>query len=71
MLNNLRAEMVRHGVSVTDIAKEIGRSDRTVRDKIKGKGEFSMPEAEAIRNAFFPEMSLEYLFARDANQTNT
>lgn len=64
MLSNLRAEMARFNVSPADIAKEIGKSDRCVRDKISGKTDVSVPEAMGIRDRFFPGLSLEYLFAR-------
>lgn len=66
MLNNLKAEMVRNGVSAMAIADAIGRTSRTVRDKIIGRCEFYISEAIAIRARFFPGMSLEYLFADDS-----
>lgn len=65
MLNNLRAEMVRNHISSVDIAKAIGRSDRTVRDKLRGKSLFSIQDAAVVRDALFPDVSLEYLFARE------
>lgn len=37
MLSNLRAEMVRAGVSVDDMAAKTGKSCRTIRDRLKGK----------------------------------
>ena len=67
MLSNLRAEMARFDVSPADIAKEIGKSDRCVRDKISGKTDVSIPEAMDIRDRFFPGLSLEYLFARSVS----
>ena len=54
--------MVRNGVSVMAIANEIGKTDRTVRDKLSGKCEFYITEAMAIKTRFFPDMSFEYLF---------
>lgn len=68
MLNNLKAEMARANVSIPAIAEVIRRSDRTVRERIKGHGYFSMPDAMAVRDAFFPGMDLEYLFARTGQQ---
>lgn len=64
MLSNLKAEMVRLGVSVDDMATEAGKSSRTIREKLKGKVVFTIDEAMDIRNKFFPGMDLEYLFAR-------
>lgn len=67
MLSNLRAEMIRYNVSIAKIAQVIGKTDRSVRDKVNGKYEFSVPEAGLIRDTFFPGMSLEYLFAKSKN----
>lgn len=64
MLNNLKAEMGRHGVTVEDIRLLINKTDRCVRDKINGKTGFSFSEAIKIRDAFFCGLSLEYLFAQ-------
>ena len=64
MLSNLRAEMVRAGVSVDDMAAKMGKSCRTIRDRLKGKVMFPIDEAFTVRNAFFPGMDLEYLFTQ-------
>lgn len=65
MLCNLKAEMARRSISILDIAKEIGRTDRSVREKISGRTQFSMPEAAMVRDKFFPGYSLEYLFTNE------
>jgi len=62
MLLNLKAEMSRGKVRPDDIQKLIGRSRRCVDDKLSERSSFSLPEAIRIRDAFFPGMSLEYLF---------
>lgn len=49
MLSNLRAEMVRTGVSVDDVAVRTGKSCRTIRDRIKGKVMFPIDEASCVR----------------------
>ena len=64
MLSNLKAEMVRLGVSVDDMAAGAGKSNRTIRERLKGKVVFPIDEAMDIRDKFFPGMDLEYLFAR-------
>lgn len=71
MLCNLKAEMARRSISSIDIAKEIGRTDRSVREKISGRSQFSMPEATAVRNKFFPGFSLEYLFTNEQENNQT
>lgn len=67
MLNNLRAEMTRSNVSAVDLAKTINKSDRSVRDKIRERHEFTISEIVAIRDAHFPGCSLEYLSASSSD----
>lgn len=62
-MNNLRAEMQRNNISFDDIARCIGKSERTARDKEACRVAFTLPEAIKIRDSFFRGMSLEYLFA--------
>lgn len=64
MLRNLKAEMVRANISVAEIAAFSGKSSRTISDRIKGKVQFPIQEAINVKDAFFPDMDLEYLFAR-------
>lgn len=70
MFPNLRAEMARCGVTATDLSKVAHKTDRSIRDKIGGRGDFTLTEIYAIRDAFFPEMTLEYLFERDTGQSS-
>ena len=62
MFRNLKAEMVRKRVSKKEMAALIGVSYNTICNKIKGKQKFFYDEACKIREHFFPELSLEYLF---------
>lgn len=64
-MKNLQAEMQRRGVSVGDIQMLLGCSERTVRNKIYENTDFTFPECLAIRNTFFKDIRLEYLFASD------
>lgn len=70
MFPNLRAEMMRHNVTAVDISQVTHKTDRSIRDKIAGRGDFSLTEVYAIRDAFFPGMDLEYLFARNTGQSS-
>lgn len=63
MLSNLKAEMARSNVSTSEIAAVSGKSCRTITDRIKGKGQFPIQDAIKVKNALFPGMDLEYLFA--------
>lgn len=62
-LRNLQAEMARHGIRCGTIATVIDKSERSVRDKVSGKRDFTLPEVFAIQRELFPESTIEYLFA--------
>ena len=60
--------MARFSVSVGDLSRAIKKSDRAVRDKINEEYDFTFPESKVIRDTYFPELSLEYLFASSTEQ---
>lgn len=62
MYKNLEAEMVRKGITRKDLAELLDVRYATVVDKLKGKFSFSLDEAFKIRNKYFPDLSIEYLF---------
>jgi len=66
MLKNLVAEMARRQVTRRDIARTLGISYGTVIVKIKGDYDFTVSEAQKIRNTYFPDLTIEYLFAKEA-----
>lgn len=67
-MKNLQAEMKRFGVSVSEIQRILGCTEKTARNKISGASEFSIQEAIAIRNILFPGLRLEYLYQRDVEE---
>ena len=67
MYANLEAEMIRTGVENRDLARIIGKNERTVRNKKSGETEFTYAEALAIRDNLFPELTLEYLMKKTTN----
>lgn len=62
MHRNLMAEMARHGYKLRDVQAVLGKTDKTISDKIKGKRDFSVTEAFAIQRELFPELDINYLF---------
>jgi len=68
MLCNLKAEMARKQISAEMLAKAVGKSSRSMTDKVAGKFDFTFPECTTIRDKFFPGMSLEYLFAAEQGE---
>lgn len=65
MFRNLKAEMVRTGITKKDIAKLLGLRYGTVIDKLNGKYPFKLDEAIKIRQVFFQSLTFEYLFMPD------
>ena len=64
-LSNLEAEMKRKGVSRSDIADTINVSYRTIHAKFNGESEWSYSDCVKVRDKYFSDMSLEYLFQID------
>lgn len=67
-MRNLKAEMLRNSITMEQIANVIGRSTRTVSDKIHGRFPLTLEEALKIRDTFFKGMSIEFLFSPDNEQ---
>jgi hypothetical protein len=62
---NLEAEMKRRGISRNDIAICLSISYSTVHSRFNGKSEWLYNECLKIRDTFFPDLDLDYLFATD------
>lgn len=63
MLTNLEKVRKEKGVSLVDMADVLKVRYQTISDKINGNSDFKFREAVMIKNAFFPEYELEYLFS--------
>lgn len=62
MLKNLIAEMARKNLLYRDIASVIEKDEKSVANKIYCRTEFTRKEMVLIKKAYFPELSLDYLF---------
>ncbi len=62
MYKNLVAEMAKERITQKQIADTIGIHPNSVFNKLDGKTPFTIEQAFAIKKAFFPEQSLNYLF---------
>jgi len=60
---NLRAEMARHGVTNKDLSNEFACSIGQISRRFNLDVEFNHTEMKKIRGTFFPNLSLDYLFA--------
>jgi len=63
MYPNLKAEMVRKGLSLKDLAKQVDIRYETFCKKCRGDAEFTIPEIYKIIEIF--GMSFEYLFKKE------
>nr|DAO28121.1 MAG TPA: Regulatory protein [Caudoviricetes sp.] len=62
MFKNLQKEMKEQHISNRDLARAIGKDERSISNKLSGRTDFTRIEMFTIRDTFFPEMTLEYLF---------
>lgn len=64
--SNLVAEMARKGVTIKKIAETMGKSVSKISKNINGTGgDFNIEEALFIRDTFFQNCEIEYLFRRE------
>lgn len=61
-IENLEAEMKRSKISRSDIAHTLGLSYRTIHSRFNGESEWAYSECVKVRNTYFPDMELSYLF---------
>lgn len=62
MFNRLDALMKQNRVTQAQLAQCTSKTERSIRNKLAGRQPFTLEEAIAIRNRFFPDEELEALF---------
>lgn len=65
MFPNLEAEMARGKITQSSIALLLGITPTTLSFKLNGKSPIFLKECVKIKNAFFPDKTLDYLFATE------
>lgn len=68
MYPNLDAEMARKGLRRKDLAWMFKDRIATVSDKLNGKSPILIDEAFKIKETYFPDLSLDYLFEQDTKE---
>lgn len=68
MLSNLEKVRKQNKVTLVDLADLLEVRYQTVADKINGVSDFKFGEALLIKNTFFPEYEIEFLFSTEKNQ---
>jgi len=64
MFKNLLVEMMRKDITKKMIAKELQKSYETIKSRFKGKTQWKENEMFCIRDKFFPDKTIEYLFEK-------
>lgn len=64
-VENLEAEMKRNKISRSDIANLLGLSYRTIHSRFNGESEWGYAECVKVRDTYFPDKTLDYLFVTD------
>lgn len=59
----LAGEIAKRGIKKKAIAQAIGVSGRALNNKMRGESAFTWPEVKVIRNSFFPDFTVDDLFA--------
>ena len=59
---NLKAEMTRHGITVSELAAVWNTTERTVTNRLNGTTEITFAQCRAARDSLFPGMTIDYLF---------
>lgn len=62
MFPNLRAEMARENIKPANISSTLDITYDSVINKLNGKTDFTRAEIFKIRDVFFPDLTLDYLF---------
>ena len=64
---NLAGEIARRGVKKAAISRHLGISDKSFSNKMSGRSPFTLCEATAIQHHFFPDVSMDVLFAKEGD----
>lgn len=59
----LAGEIAKRGIKKKAVAQAIGVSYRSFDNKMKNVSPFTWPEVSLIRNIFFPDLTVDELFA--------
>lgn len=62
MYSNLKAEMARHGITLEKLSQKLGINIGTLSAKLNVYNRLKLCEAIKIRDEFFPDTTIDYLF---------
>lgn len=67
-LNNLKAELVKRGIKQYVIAESLNMTASNLNRKLAESVPFMRDEMYAIRDRYFPELTIDYLFQSDGDK---
>ena len=67
-LNNLRGEMVKEGIKQYEVADFLGMTASNFNRKLAESVPFTRDEMFAIRDKYFPGVTVDHLFQSDGNK---
>lgn len=65
LYTNLSVEMEKRGVTISTISRALNMRRSTVSDKLHGNFRIYYDEAKKIKNEFFSDCDMEYLFSTE------
>ena len=65
---NLKGELAKKDITIEEVSKLLGIHRNSVANKLNGESSFSIEEAFAIHNKYFPALSMDYLFSTDETE---
>lgn len=65
MFPNLKAEMKRNSITIKDMAETLGKNKDVIGRKLRYPNLLKYPEAVQIRDTFFANINMDYLFEMD------
>jgi plasmid maintenance system antidote protein VapI len=64
----LKEKMASRDVKIEDIASLLEIHRNSASNKVNGISRFTIDESIKVRNAFFPDLELDYLFATEEDK---
>lgn len=61
---NIKGEMAKRNIKVEDVANVLNIHRNSASNKINGDTSFSIEEAVKVKDTYFPDLSLKYLFEK-------
>ena len=62
---NLKGEMAKNNITIEEVSKLLKIHRNSVANKLNGDSSFTVDEAFKIQSAYFPKMSVAYLFSKE------